>query len=56
MKKVFVICSWCQEQNEQVTGRKTWCFSCGHRADIPRTLCDCRKCRHVELRKKARAA
>jgi hypothetical protein len=35
-------CSWCHELNP-LTART--CPSCGHRADLPRLACDCRRCR-----------
>lgn len=34
-------CSWCHELNEIVAGAATFCAKCGHRADLPRILCDC---------------
>jgi hypothetical protein len=35
-------CSWCHELND-ITDRA--CARCGHRADLPRLACDCRRCR-----------
>ena len=35
-------CSWCHELNS-VTEYS--CAECGHRADLPRMVCDCRRCR-----------
>jgi len=47
--KILVTCSWCHESNEhRGDGLKTYCFSCGHRADVPRVDCDCRRCRRVK--------
>lgn len=46
--RVTQTCSWCHEPNDVEThtnGRKTFCWSCGHRADVPRVQCDCRVCR-----------
>lgn len=37
-------CSWCHEMNEMLPERRTWCHSCGHRADLPRHCCDCQRC------------
>jgi hypothetical protein len=58
--RVFVTCSWCHEANELDRVHKTFCFSCGHRADVPRIECDCRKCRRmnppVPEKRKAAAA
>lgn len=45
MARVFVSCSWCHESNQVQCGRKVYCWSCGHRGDVPRVECDCRKCR-----------
>jgi hypothetical protein len=52
MAKVTVNCSWCHEPNEQKRGDtlKLFCWSCGHRADVPRVECDCRKCRLVPVK------
>ncbi len=48
--KVTVTCSWCHEGNEKPRGvLKVFCWSCGHRADVPRVQCDCRKCRTIEM-------
>lgn len=48
MAKISVSCSWCHEPNElRPDGGKVYCWSCGHRADVPRVDCDCRKCRIV---------
>lgn len=46
-------CPHCHEPNELRRDRagasgsagKVYCWSCGHRADVPRVDCDCRKCR-----------
>ena len=60
--KVTLSCSWCHEPNDaSLVGRKVYCWSCAHRADVPRVQCDCRKCRFkdrhvpVETRKGAAA-
>lgn len=46
MAKLSVSCSWCHEFNDVAkAGGKVFCWSCGHRGDVPRTDCDCRKCR-----------
>lgn len=56
--RITVNCSWCHEANE-LDGRKVYCWSCGHRADVPRVECDCRKCRNeragLDVRKQAAA-
>ena len=51
MARAFMTCSWCHESNERRKGdqRKVYCWSCGHRADVPRAECDCRKCRNKTL-------
>jgi hypothetical protein len=38
-------CSWCHTLHGP--GSRGWpsCPECGHRADIPRMACDCRRCR-----------
>ena len=43
--KKQISCSWCHESSDAQAGRKLFCWSCGHRADVPRMECDCRKCR-----------
>lgn len=46
--KMVQSCSWCREGNEvRADGRKVFCWSCGHRADVARIDCDCPKCRRV---------
>jgi hypothetical protein len=45
MAKYFLICSWCGEKAEAQAVGKTYCELCGHRADVPQSNCDCRKCR-----------
>lgn len=45
MARFLVSCSWCHEANKVQCGQKVYCWSCGHRADVPRVDCDCRKCR-----------
>ena len=49
--RIFASCSWCHESNQLKAGQKVYCWACGHRGDVPRVDCDCRKCRRVELRK-----
>jgi len=45
-----VSCSHCHELNTlRSDGGKVFCWSCGHRADVPRVQCDCRKCRTVSI-------
>jgi hypothetical protein len=40
-----VMCSWCHEMNSQNGLNLTpYCVFCGHRADAPRSQCDCPKC------------
>ena len=39
----MITCSWCHERND-CTERPTLCCKCGHRADLPRLECDCRRC------------
>lgn len=36
-----VMCSWCHAINSTF---ETFCLFCGHRADLPRSACDCPKC------------
>jgi hypothetical protein len=40
-------CSWCHTGNAILCGVKNLCRSCGHRADRPRTDCDCPRCAPV---------
>jgi hypothetical protein len=45
-----VTCSWCHEENDlRSDGGKVYCWSCAHRADVPRMKCDCRVCRTADL-------
>ena len=44
-------CSWCHHANECPRGELVWCTNCGHRADVPRLLCNCTAClRRAELK------
>lgn len=50
--KLSVTCSWCHEPNDlRKDHGKVFCWNCGHRADVPRVQCDCRKCRVIDLRR-----
>ncbi len=42
-------CSWCHVSNVVRWGRKNYCGSCGHRADLPRSACDCQSCEDLRL-------
>ena len=46
MAKITVTCPWCEEESEKKKGDtlKLFCWSCGHRADVPKVECDCRRC------------
>jgi hypothetical protein len=41
-------CSWCNTMNDVTEGRAVYCADCGHRADVLRIACDCRKCKDTE--------
>lgn len=41
-------CSWCHHSNPVNTGPSPTCSNCEHRADLPRSACDCAKCRRFE--------
>ena len=48
-------CSWCHESNRlSIEGsggiEPAFCKTCGHRADVPRLLCDCGQCHPPEVR------
>lgn len=48
--KLTLTCSWCHEANfRHRNGLKVFCWSCGHRADVPRVECDCPKCRREKV-------
>lgn len=51
MTTITLTCSWCHEENEVRRGviTKVFCWSCAHRADVPRVECDCRKCRMQDV-------
>jgi hypothetical protein len=43
-------CPWCSEQNDvPLDNRKLYCWSCAHRADVPKLQCDCRRCRRKPM-------
>lgn len=46
--RTSVSCSWCYEMNDVTAaiadGAPIYCSGCGHRADVLREKCDCRKC------------
>lgn len=48
---VTCLCSWCDMANKVGDGddvRPTACGRCGHRADLPRSGCDCGRCRPAD--------
>jgi hypothetical protein len=47
----LVACPWCEVRNELYPTGKTFCFHCAHRADVPQSECDCRKCLRRERTK-----
>lgn len=46
-KAMKVTCSWCHKLNPIGIGL---CSNCGHRSDLPRTLCNCTQCIGEEKR------
>jgi hypothetical protein len=54
MARIFVSCSWCHESNQLKAGQKVYCWSCGHRGDVPRVECDCRTCRRIQVPQETR--
>lgn len=38
------MCSWCHALVWSGSTPRTYCPTCGHRADVPRADCDCPKC------------
>jgi hypothetical protein len=52
-------CPHCSTSNEQTEGEPVYCALCGHRADVRRADCDCRKCnemaRLIRMREVVRA-
>jgi hypothetical protein len=42
ISRVSVSCSWCHTMNRI---GQPFCAECGHRADVARMDCDCRRCR-----------
>jgi hypothetical protein len=57
MAKLILTCSWCNEANDKLKQAiKVFCWSCGHRADVPRVECDCRQCRAREANVQHRKA
>lgn len=44
MNRVASTCSWCHTSNDLVPGVKNICRHCHHRADLPRSDCDCFEC------------
>lgn len=55
-------CPWCSEVNDvrDAAQHPHYCRSCGHRADVEREKCDCRKCvetaRLMRIRERERVA
>lgn len=43
-------CGWCGEYNECPRGELCWCANCGHRADVPKLICNCLACVGKKLR------
>lgn len=41
-------CSWCSTVNSLDHPGRLACTSCGHRADLPMSQCDCARCRRHE--------
>lgn len=39
-----VMCSWCHAITYRDYERWPMCWSCGHRADVPRMECNCMSC------------
>lgn len=39
------LCSWCHHSNTIDHGWPAFCSACGHRADLSRMSCNCKKCR-----------
>jgi hypothetical protein len=39
-----IMCGWCHEMTDLIMGGPTFCPHCGHRADLPRMVCDCPQC------------
>lgn len=50
--KISVTCSWCHHVNELSLREfdPVFCTNCGHRADLPRTECNCANCTKRERR------
>lgn len=44
---IHVTCSWCHRAIRLIPGTATYCMGCGHRADVPRLMCDCPSCRRL---------
>ena len=46
------LCSWCGSANDLTPARQllpVWCVACGHRADVPKAVCDCPDCLPARL-------
>jgi hypothetical protein len=39
-----ISCPWCNEMTPKNYSGATWCQGCGHRCDVPRSLCTCLVC------------
>lgn len=41
------LCSWCHEPVDVTGPGPHFCGHCGHRGDVGRSECDCRRCVHM---------
>lgn len=46
---ISLSCSWCHELNDVIPGGATYCWRCGHRADVCRADCRCLQCLYQRM-------
>ena len=42
--RTLTTCPWCHATVDAGPCRPAFCPDCGHRADVPRSCCDCARC------------
>lgn len=48
-------CPWCEHKQKLNSFGATFCENCFHRADVPQSECNCRRCERREKGREAKA-